>query len=111
MRCDGQKAVVIGTLVADDVAAEIEDRDVEKPLVDEIKQIQNTASTTVAVSKGMDGLELIVHHCKSDQRVDFFGFVNVTFPVGELVAQQFLSFRRRVDDCSCRLVHQRSAWC
>jgi hypothetical protein len=73
--------------VADDVTAEIKNRNVEQALVDEIEEIQHSARSAVAVGEGMDSFELVVHHGQSDQRVNIFCLVDVAFPIRQFVAQ------------------------
>lgn len=69
-------------------------------------QKRHAACAAIAVDKRMDRLKLIVPHGKTDQWVDLFCCMNVVFPICQFVAQQRLSFMRRIDYLACRIVHQ-----
>lgn len=58
--------VVIGSLAADEVAAEMERRNVELALVVEIKVVENTSRSSIAIGKGGECLELAVPDRKTE---------------------------------------------
>jgi hypothetical protein len=92
---------VIG-LVAQDMAAETEDRDIEQALLDHVEQVEDAARPAVAVGERMDGLELAVARRHAHEGVDVRGAlqaaVHPLLPVGQLLAEQGLALWRRVDD-------------
>ena len=63
-----QLAVVIGS-VGDDVLAEVESRQVKQAFVDQIKGVEYAPGTAVTIGEWVDGLELVVPHSHTYQRV------------------------------------------
>ena len=103
-----QQAVVVG-LVADDVAAQVQNRRVEQPLLHEIENVEDAARAAVAVGERMDRLELIVLHGAANQRIEVVLRREELLPVRELVADHVLADGRRVDHGARRRVAQRRA--
>ena len=56
-----------GSLVPDDVAAEIENRDFQQALIHEVQKVEDTAGTAIAINERMNGLKLIVHDGEPDE--------------------------------------------
>lgn len=68
----------------------------QQALVNKVEQVQDAASTAVAVGGGVDRLELIIRHSESNQRVYIDRFVDLACPVDELIEQQVFDFGRRI---------------
>ena len=88
---------VVSRLVADDEAAQVQDRGVEQAVLDEKQDIKNPAGAAVAVGERVDRLELVVLHRHAHQRVDIGAAVHEIRPVIEHRLQPLLPDRRRVD--------------
>jgi hypothetical protein len=69
---------------------------------DKHQQVEDPPGAAVAVSEGVDGLELVVRDGHAHEGIDAFGVVNEALPIGKLVAQQALADGRRVDDFATR---------
>ena len=88
---DGQQQAVVVGLALDDVARQVQHRMVQQFLLYQHQQVEHAAGAAVAVGEGMDGLELVVRHRHADQRIDIALLMDEALPVGELVAQQYLT--------------------
>ena len=88
---NGLQPAIIMRSGPDDVTAEIKNGQIEQTVLDEIKQIQNAAGSSIAVVKRMNALELIVENGHSHQRIDFIALDAIE--VIEKVGDQLLNFR------------------
>ena len=107
IRRDGIQSLVVARPLEQDVARQVQHRNIEQTLLDQHQQIEDAAGPPVAIEERVDGLELIVRHRHADQRIDVSALVDETFPVGQLLAQHGLALGRRVDHLIGRRVEQR----
>jgi len=61
-----QEAVIIG-FGSDDVAAEVEHRDVKQSLLDEVQHIDDATGAAIAIIERVDALELVVNQRHLDE--------------------------------------------
>jgi hypothetical protein len=69
IRGHGQQALVIFAAVLVDVPADVQHRHVQQTGLDELQDHQDAPRAAVAVSKGMDGFELVMGHDGADQGI------------------------------------------
>jgi hypothetical protein len=77
--CDIQQEPVVVGLVRDDVTAQVENREIEQPLLDQVQEVDDPAGATISIHEGMDGLEPVVTDGK-----DSLSVVVTMFPISEL---------------------------
>jgi hypothetical protein len=53
---------VVGCLITDDLAAQVQDWGVEQSVFDQEENVQDSAGTAVAICEWMDGFELVILH-------------------------------------------------
>lgn len=95
---DASQESVVVCLGAENVAAEIEDGQGKKALLNEVEDVDNASCATVAIFEGVNGFELIVSDCHFDKRVETVFVVEKLFPIGEQVAEKVFAFGRSVGD-------------
>jgi hypothetical protein len=94
---DFQQQAVVVRLVGDDVAAQVEDGQIQQLFLNEVEDVEHPAGAAVAVGEGVDGLELVVAHGHADQWVQLGLVVQKALPVGQHVAQAGFAIGRGVD--------------
>ena len=75
---------VVGRLVLNDIAAQVQNRRVEQALFDEKQNVENTPRPAVAVHEGVNRLELVVLDRHTHERVDVGGLLHEVGPVIQL---------------------------
>ena len=103
-----QPAVIVG-LVADDVSAEIENRKLQDPFLDEKQQIEHAACAAVSIRERVDGFELIVRERHADEGIGLFVLAQLALPVRQEIAKSRLTFGRRVNHLSGPVVRKGGA--
>ena len=87
---------IIVVLVADDEMTEIEHRDIQEPFFHQIKDIENTTGSAIAIGERMDRLELIMENGKFHQGIKAILGMSEPLKIGQQVTDYTLTFRRCV---------------
>jgi hypothetical protein len=91
------------------VAAQVQDRQVQQPLLNQEEDVDDAAGAPIAIDEGVDGLELVVAHGHADQRVQLGLLVQKALPVGQHVAQARFALGRGVDHLARAVIDQLGA--
>jgi hypothetical protein len=100
---------VVGRLITDDVAAQVQDWGVSQSVFDQEENVQDSAGTAVAICEWMDGFELLMLHRQSNQRIKFGTAVHEVGPVIQFGLQRCLTGRRRVNHFTAHPIFERRA--
>ncbi len=109
LRGDIQQQAIVVRPAPQDGAAEVQHRHLEQAELHQDQQVQDPPGAAVAIGKRVDGFELVVRRDHADERIDRLLLMNEALPVGQLLAQQRLALRRRVDHLAGGLVGQRGS--
>ncbi|MCY1299059.1 hypothetical protein D9M70_485730 [compost metagenome] len=77
-----QQTVVVGS-VCDDVATEVENRQIQQTFLDQVQGVENTSCPAITVGERVNGLELVMPDGHAYQRIQVSLVVQKTLPVGE----------------------------
>src|SRR5690554_481927 len=103
-----QQTVVV-VLVLNDVAAQIEDWQSEQLLFNQVQYVDDAASPSITIMKGVNGFELIMTDSHFDQWICVVLCVQIVFTVSEQVTKDCLPDRWCVNSFSGHLIANNGA--